>query len=108
MPSPQPRLGISRQAVSDRERKGTLLAVMEGGQLRFPLWQFDPMGTGGVVEGLPRTLHVLDENGALSPLAKMSWLRKANPSLGGDTPLEALRTGRLDEVLSAARGVGSG
>lgn len=97
-------LGISRQAVGERERKGQLLGAMESGQLRFPLWQFDPAGSGGVVEGLPLVLRALDEDGALPPLAKMSWLRKANASVGGATPLEALRGGRLAETLSAARG----
>lgn len=97
-------LGVSRQAVGERERKGQLLGAMEGGQLRFPLWQFDPSGSGGVVEGLLLVLRALDEGGALPPLAKMSWLRKANASLGGLTPLEALRGGRLAETLSAARG----
>lgn len=97
-------LGVSRQAVGERERKGQLLGEMEGGHLRFPLWQFDPAGSGGVVEGLPQVLRALDEGGPVPPLGKMSWLQKKNCSLGGDAPLEALRQGRLAEVLAAARG----
>lgn len=97
-------LGISRQAVGERERKGQLLGVMEGGQLRFPLWQFDPSGSGGIIEGLPSVLRALDEGRAIPPLAKMSWLRKANPALGDASPLESLRSGRWAEVQAAARG----
>lgn len=97
-------LGISRQAVGERERKGLLLGEMEGGHLRFPLWQFDPAGSGGVIEGLPQVLRALDEGGPVPSLGKMSWLQKKNSSLGGGAPLEALREGRLAEVLAAARG----
>ena len=101
-------LGVSRQAVAERERKGQMLSVMEGGQLRFPLWQFDPAGTLGVVEGLPLVLHALDEAAPTPSLGKMVWLRKTNPSLGGLTPVEAVRARRLDEVMAAGRGVLAG
>lgn len=101
-------LGVSRQAVAERERKGQLLCVMEDGQLRFPLWQFDPSGSSGVVEGLPFVVRALDEVAPTPALGKMVWLRKANSSLGGLSPVEALRAGRLDEVMAAARGVVAG
>jgi len=101
-------LGVSRQAVAERERKGQLLCVMEGGQLRFPLWQFDPSGASGVVEGLPLVVRALDEVAPTPALGKMVWLRKANPSLSDLSPVEALRAGRLDEVMAAARSVLAG
>jgi hypothetical protein len=96
-------LGVSPRAIRERGRQGQLLGVLDGGRLRFPLWQFDPAGSGGVVEGLPPVLRAFDEAGPLPPLAKMSWLVKPSVSLGGATPLEALRGGRLAETLSAAR-----
>lgn len=98
-------LGITRQAVHEREKKGRLLAVREGGRLRFPLWQFDAQGDDGVVLGLPLILATLDEAAPLPALAKMSWLQKANGALGGQTPVEALTQGQLPLVQSAARGV---
>jgi len=101
-------LGVSRQAVAERERKGQLLCIMEGGQLRFPLWQFDPSGASGVVEGLPLVVRALDEVAPTPTLGKIVWLRKANSSLGDLSPIEALRAGRLDEVMAAARGVLAG
>ena len=101
-------LGVSRQAVHEREKKGRLLAVRENGRLRFPLWQFDAQGDDGVVAGLPLVLAALDEIAPIPALAKMSWLQKPNGALGGATPLELLRAGQLTLVQSAARGASAG
>jgi hypothetical protein len=49
-----------------------LLGVRDQGQWRFPLWQFDPDGHDGVVDGLPAVLAVL----AVSDLAKVRWLQQ--------------------------------
>ena len=101
-------LGVSRQSVHEREKKGRLLAVRESGRLRFPLWQFDAHGDDGVVPGLPLVLAALDEVAPLPPLAKMSWLQKPNGALGGKTPLELLRAGQQTLVQSAARDASAG
>ena len=101
-------LGVSRQAVHEREKKGRLLAVRENGRLRFPLWQFDAQGDDGVVAGLPSVLKALDEIAPIPALAKMSWLQKPNGALGGATPLESLRAGQQTLVQSAARGDSAG
>lgn len=95
-------LGTSRQTPHDRVASGSLLAVMDRGTLRFPAWQFDPTDDEGVVAGLPRVIRALD----VSPLAKMGWLTRPNEMLDGDTPLSALRAGRIDEVMALAQGVG--
>lgn len=95
-------LGTSRQTPHDRVESGSLLAVMDRGALRFPLWQFDPEGPDGVAYGLPdviRALHV-------SPLAKMSWLTRANSAFDGATPLDALRRGEIEAVVDEASAVG--
>ena len=101
-------LGVSRQAVHEREKKGRLLAARENGRLRFPLWQFDAHGDDGVVAGLPLVLAALDEIAPIPALAKMSWLQKPNGALGGITPLESLRAGQQILVQSAARGDSAG
>ena len=84
-----------RQSVHDRVQSQTLLAVKDKGALRFPLWQFDPQGPDGVVDGLPDVLRSL----SVSDFAKLSWLVRPNPFLGGVKPIEALKEGRKAEVL---------
>jgi len=97
-------LGTSRQTPHDRVERGTLLAAMDRGGLRFPPWQFDPDGEDGVVPGLPAVVRALD----VSPIAKMSWLTRPNPMLDTATPLTRLQAGGVADVLPLARGVGLG
>src|SRR5690349_13699588 len=42
-------LGVSRQTPLNRLRDKTLLAVLDRGAWRFPLWQFDAEGPDGVL-----------------------------------------------------------
>lgn len=95
-------LGTSRQTPHDRVKGGTLLAVLDKGIWKFPIWQFDPEGPDGVIEGLPEVLRALHA----SPLAKASWLVRPNRYLEGRTPLEALKEGLIEAVKGAAETVG--
>jgi hypothetical protein len=95
-------LGTSRQTPHDRVKAGTLLGVRERGGLRFPRWQFDPEGPDGVLAGFLDVLKALN----VSALAKVSWFVRPNPYLEGRTPLEALRAGEVERLVSIARGVG--
>jgi hypothetical protein len=95
-------LGTSRQTPHDRLASGTLLAVMDQGAWRFPIWQFDPDGDNGVIAGLPEVLRALD----VSPLAKVGWLTRPNPILDGDTPLSRIKAGQVERVVTLARAVG--
>lgn len=97
-------LGTSRQTPHDRVRARTLLAVMDNGALRFPLWQFDPQGSDGVLAGLTQVLKSLQ----VSDFAKAAWFMRPNPLLDGLTPAEALRHGMLERVLADAMVVGHG
>lgn len=97
-------LGMTRQSVHEKaKQRGTLLAVLDRGSLRFPAWQFDPEGTAGLVEGLPEVLQALEHT---SPLGKASWLTRPSPYFEGHTPLETLRRGEKERVLEAAWAVG--
>lgn len=96
-------LGTSRQTPHDRVKAKTLLGVEHNGALRFPTWQFDPAGAHGVVHGLSQVLKVLN----VSPFAQARWLQLPNSVLDHQTPLDALKSGRLDEVLVEARSVGA-
>jgi hypothetical protein len=93
-------LGLSRQSVYARAERGDLLAATKGPHLRFPRWQFDPSSDDGVLPGLST---VVKELGARPALGKIAWFTSPRASLGGQTPLEVLRTGDLDRVLPAAR-----
>ena len=92
----------SRTTPINRINNGTLLAAKEGGVWKFPLWQFDPEGENGIIEGLAETIEVLE----LSPIAKISWFVTPNSHLEGKTPIEMLRLGRIRETVNEARGVG--
>lgn len=97
---------ITPRAMHGLIRAGKVIACrVRGGPYRVPVWQFQP--AGGLIEGLPAVLHRLCElspgTGALTPFA---FLLQENPLTGGDTPLNALRAGRLEEVLEAAEAHG--
>lgn len=100
-------LGVSRQTPHDRVEKRSLVAVLDHGTLRFPIWQFDSEGPDGVIEGLPQVLRALQ----VSPLAQISWLTTPNSVLHGGpedsdiTPVEALKSGQIQRVMELARGV---
>ncbi len=96
-------LGTSRQTPHDRARSGTLLGVQDRGAWYFPLWQFDAEGPDGVIPGLPVVLDAL----AVSPLAKVSWLTRANRYLDGVSPLDALKRGDVCRVVDLAGAVGT-
>lgn len=96
-------LGTSPGALTDRVKAKTLLGIEHNGSLRFPTWQFDPVGDNDVVSGLVQALKVLDA----SPFAQARWLQLPNSVLDGQTPLEALKAGRLQEVIAEATGVGA-
>ncbi|BAC89274.1 hypothetical protein [Gloeobacter violaceus] len=97
-------LGTSRQTPHDRVKARTLLAVMDNGILRFPLWQFDPQGLDGVLAGLSAVLKALQ----VADFAKASWFVRPNPVLDGLSPADALKKGMLDRVLEEAAAVGRG
>jgi hypothetical protein len=102
-------LGVSRQTPHDRVEKGSLLAVLDHGTLRFPIWQFDPEGPDGVIQGLPAVVRALQ----ISSLAKISWLTTPHRVLSTDaassgiTPVEALKSGQIQRVIDLARSVGT-
>jgi hypothetical protein len=98
-------LRISRQAVTDRWKKGKLCGFMANDALRLPTWQFDAGQPDGVVAGLPRVLAALERSG-LSPLNRIYWLTTPQPALGDLTPVASLREGRVDDVVSQAAGAG--
>lgn len=94
-------LGTTRQTPHDRLKSNTLLGVRDNGVYRFPVWQFDPEAPDSVIEGLPEVLKALQ----VSDFAKLNWLARPSPYLDGLTPVEALKQGQKERVVTEAIGV---
>jgi hypothetical protein len=91
-------LGITRQAVDKRRRSGTLLAVREGSDWRYPACQFED---GGVVAGITEVVRGFGSSG---PWVILDFLLAPDTALAGQTPLEVLKAGDRDGVLRLVRG----
>jgi len=93
-------LGVTRQAISKARGDGRLVGVPNGrGGYLYPVWQFGPSGP---LKGL-RDIHRLLDN---DPWTVIAFVLAPNPRLDDDTPLQALRAGRLPDVLRAAHAYG--
>ena len=94
--------GRSRQAVERQRRDGRILALRVGRRWRYPAWQFDTDGPGGVVPRLSEVVALLH----LSPAGAGHWLRRPRPELGGETPIRLLRHRDPEPVLRLAERLG--
>jgi hypothetical protein len=95
-------LGVSPQAVHQRRKRGTLLAVEEAtGQWLYPAFQFEPPSLANRIGAL------LVEFTTRDPWTRLSVLLSPAPSLGGARPVEALRGGDLEGAAEAVRSFGT-
>lgn len=86
------RLGVSRQALSARVARGTLLGVeSDDGSTLYPTWQFTPELT--VIRGLSGTLKVLSLGGVRDGFTKAVWLNSQRTELDEMSPREWLLAG---------------
>ena len=88
----------SRQAVERQRRSGRLLALRVGRRWRYPSWQFDIDGPGGLVPRLAEVVASLH----LSPAGAAYWLTQPRPELAGETPIQSLRNRNSTPVLRLA------
>jgi len=94
-------MGISRQAVDVRRKKGTLLGLETGRRgYRYPAWQFED---GNALPGLAQVLAGIAD---VSPWAQLAFMLNPNQRLSGESPLHALRSGRIGDVVEAAHSYG--
>ena len=90
-------LGMTRQAIDNRRKRGKLLGVQMGKRgYRYPAWQFTP---DGMLPGLSHALQALQD---YSPWVQLSFLLNDNAWLDGLRPLDLLRQGDIDPVIEAA------
>ena len=94
----------NRATVRDRRLANTLLGIKDGGVYKYPLWQFDPEGDDGVIDGLPEVLAALD----VSDFIKLNWFNKPHLAFSGQTPIEVLKQGKVEALVREARAVGIG
>ncbi len=93
------------KTASDRLKANTLVGVKDRGVYKFPLWQFDPEGEDGIVDGLPELLSRLN----VSNFRKINWLSKPMTAFDNSTPIEVLKKGDRNDIadlLIEADGVG--
>lgn len=92
---------VTRQALSKAAGEGRLIAIRTSGGLLFPRCQFHE---GRLIQGLSAVLRALR---VTDPWTRLSFLLSANARLGGRSPLETLRDGRVEEAVAAAEGFGA-
>jgi hypothetical protein len=98
-------LGVTKQALHKRIKKGTALGLMSEGALLVPRVQFEPApereGQWRVVDGLGGVVSLFDETKA-GRWAALQFLVDVDPNLA-EPPIEALKAGKHAEVAHAAR-----
>jgi hypothetical protein len=92
---------VSRQAINKATLKGDLLGLKIGDGTRiFPSFQFGD--AGAALPHLREVLALLDRDG-IDPWGSALWLNTVTDEFGGTTAAQALRDGRVEPVLVAAR-----
>jgi hypothetical protein len=93
--------GVTRQAIHKASQKRDLLGLKIGDGTRiFPSFQFGASGTP--LPHLREVLDLLDRDG-IDPWGSALWLNTVADEFGGTTAAQALRDGRVQPVLTAAR-----
>jgi len=96
------RLGVSRQALHKRIATGTALGMMVDGEIIVPRLQFtESDGQVSVLNGI-KGIAKLFKSTLAGPWMALQFLVDPDPNLG-QPPIEALRQGKHDQVLVAAR-----
>jgi hypothetical protein len=91
----------SKETINQAVRDKKLLVVRgKGGELRFPVWPFKE--GGGVLEGFAEALAELGRSHAGEDVEAFAFWLNLNPVTGGLRPIDALREGKIKDVLRAA------
>ncbi|MGO8792128.1 MAG: hypothetical protein ACLQVL_32730 [Terriglobia bacterium] len=94
-------LNVSRQAVDKRRAANQLLALTQGRRgYSYPTFQFEDGKTLNGLEEVLRNLRALD------PWMQIRFFTSPHERLGNETPMEALRSGKVNDVVRAASGYG--
>ncbi|OYX11224.1 MAG: hypothetical protein B7Z15_12215 [Rhizobiales bacterium 32-66-8] len=98
-----PLIGASHETVNAKRKRHEVLGL-EGATrgVKYPRWQVTE--TGLPLPGLAQLFEVLGPQ----PWTVFRFLRTELAELGGDTALDALKAGRIDDVLGAAKNQATG
>lgn len=91
-------LSISKQAVSKALRNKRVFTVEVDGEQYYPALYLDPQLDRRQLEQVTKAL------GDLPGPSKLQFFLRAKHSLGGITPLQALKQGRFEQVRASALG----
>lgn len=95
-PSKKPNPETVRKAA----RENRLIAIRDGhGEILFPAWQF--ASSGGALGGLAAVLKELSQRPGYSEITPFVFFLQHHARTAG-RPLDALREGRIDDVVAAA------
>ena len=92
------RLGIPPSQLQEIQAQGQILGVYWNDEFLYPSWQFNE--SGDILPGLQSVINALD---TYSSWEKLSFLLSKNARLKDrKTPLQGLRDGNIESVVSAA------
>jgi hypothetical protein len=96
-------IGATRETVHRKRQRHEVLGL-EGPKrgVRFPKWQLNR--SGELLPGLPLLFEALGNH----PWAVFRFLLNEHPELDASTGLEALRAGRISNVIAVAETIGTG
>ncbi|MDQ6613917.1 MAG: hypothetical protein M3083_04010 [Actinomycetota bacterium] len=97
-------LGVTRQALHDRIKRGTLLGIPGRGVTWFPIWQFDLVGRRArpVVVSLLQVFRNMDR--PLEAVEIASWAQRPHAELDDVAPADWVAEVRAEEpVVTTAR-----
>lgn len=96
-------IGATRETVHKKRRRHEVLGL-EGPKrgVRFPKWQVSE--SGGLIPSLPQLFEALGDR----PWTIYRFLLEEHGELNGRTGLEALRAGRIADVMATAETIGRG
>jgi hypothetical protein len=96
-------IGATRETVHKKRRRHEVLGL-EGPKrgVRFPKWQVSE--SGGLIPSLPQLFQALGDR----PWTIYRFLLEEHGELDGRTGLEALRAGRIADVMATAETIGRG
>ena len=98
-----PLIGASHETVNQKRKTGEVLALNGATRgMRYPKWQVTD--DGRLLPGLAELARELSGG----PWTLYRFLLQHHPELEGVTGLEALKRGRVADVIDVARGISEG
>jgi hypothetical protein len=98
-----PLIDASHETVNAKRKRHEVLGLQGSKRgLRYPRWQVT--ADGRELPGLPQVFEVLGDQ----PWTVFRFLRASHPELGGQTALDALKGGKVEAVVDAAKNQAGG